>query len=67
MPHESVGDSAHISRHYPPSLCFEASPSTGRDRLPEPSGLAGAREDAGVAVMEVPVSVGGLDSEGAVE
>ena len=67
MPHESVGDSAHISRRCPPFLCLEASPSTGRDRLPEPSELAGAREDAGVAVMEVPVSVGGLDSEGAVE
>ena len=37
------------------------SPSTGRNRLPEPSELAGAREGAGAGVMEVPESVVGLE------
>jgi len=34
------------------SNCLDASPSTGRDRLPERSELAGIREGAGAGVME---------------
>jgi len=49
------------------SNCLDASPSTGRDRLPEPSELAGAREGAGAGVMDVAESVGGLEDEGAVD
>ena len=50
------------------SNCLDASPSTGRDRLPEPSELAGAREGAGAGVIEVlPESVGGIEDEGAVD
>jgi len=41
------------------SNCLDASQSTGRDRLPEPSELAGAREGAGAGVIEVLESVGG--------
>ena len=45
------------------SNCLDASPNTGRNRLPEPSELADAREGAGAGVMEVPESVGGLGDE----
>jgi len=39
----------------------------GRDRLLELSEFAGAREGAGVGVMEVPETVGRLGDEGAVD
>ena len=45
----------------PLSNCLDASPKTGRDRLPEPSELAGA------GGMDVPESVGGLEDEGAID
>ena len=46
---------------------LEASPSTGRGRLPGLSELAGAMEGAGAGVIEAPVSVGGFEDEGAVD
>ena len=47
--------------HRAASNCLDAVPSTGHDRLPEPSELAGA------GVIEVPDSVGGLEDEGVVD
>ena len=47
------------------SNCLDASPSTGRDRLPEPSELAGAREGAGAGVIGTPESARVLEDEGA--
>ena len=49
------------------SNCLDASPSTGRDRLPGPSELAGAMEGAGAGVMEAQESVGGFEDEDAVD
>ena len=49
------------------SNCLDTSPNAGRDRLPEPSELAGAREGAGAGIMEVRESVGGVEDEGAVD
>jgi len=49
------------------SNCLDASPNTGRNRLPEPSELEYAREGAGTGAMEVPESVGGLGDEGPVD
>jgi len=51
----------------PASNCLDASPCTGRDRLPEPSELAGAREGAGAGLMEVPESLRALGDQGAVD
>ena len=39
----------------------------GRDRLPELSELAGAREGAGAGVIEVPESVGGVEDDGTID
>ena len=41
------------------SNCLDTSQSTGHDRLPEPSELAGAREGVGAGVIEVLESMGG--------
>ena len=50
----------------PASNYLYASPSTCHDRLLELSELAGAREDAGAAVMESTGIWGRLEDEGAV-
>jgi hypothetical protein len=51
----------------PVAVFRDASPSMGRDRLPELSGLADARKGEGAGIMKVPESVGGLEDEGAID
>jgi len=53
--------------HRAASNCLDAILSTSRDRLPEPSELAGARKGAGAGVIEVPDSARGLEDEGVVD